>query len=170
MNIFLKANFKKIDSKRGTFLIYAEILLNVNNYFHVNNFQRLWTFSKNMNNFELYKLKKAGLSNQHILNILDYEAKYQKSLSLRDRAVVSKCSNPVVFMEHYKNLDSKTLRQEFLTFPSISIVFCLFVCFLFLFYLHLLIFLIIMDNTLSSFSILLSYSINYLFLSPFSKW
>ncbi|WP_438838484.1 DNA-processing protein DprA [Streptococcus pluranimalium] len=75
-----------------------------------------------MNNFELYKLKKAGLSNQHILNILDYEAKYQKSLSLRDRAVVSKCSNPVVFMEHYKNLDSKTLRQEFLTFPSISIL------------------------------------------------
>ncbi len=75
-----------------------------------------------MNNFELYKLKKAGLSNQHILNILDYEAKHQKSLSLRDRAVVSKCSNPVVFMEYYKNLDSKTLRQEFLTFPSISIL------------------------------------------------
>lgn len=75
-----------------------------------------------MNNFELYKLKQAGLSNQHILNILDYEAKYQKSLSLRDRAVVSKCQKPVIFMERYKSLDSKQLRQAFLTFPSISIL------------------------------------------------
>lgn len=75
-----------------------------------------------MNNFELYKLRKAGLSNHHIIHILDYEAKYNKSLSLRDRAVVSKCKDPVVFMERYRQLDTKQLREAFLKFPSISIL------------------------------------------------
>ncbi|MFC3928928.1 DNA-processing protein DprA [Streptococcus caprae] len=75
-----------------------------------------------MNNFELYKLKKAGLSNLHINHILDYAKRVGKSLSLRDMAVVSKCKNPVLFMEAYKNLDTKALRQEFTQFPSLSIL------------------------------------------------
>lgn len=75
-----------------------------------------------MNNFELYKLKKAGLTNLNIINILDYQARVGKSISLRDMAVVSKCKNPVLFMETYKHLDSKTLREEFNRFPSISIL------------------------------------------------
>lgn len=75
-----------------------------------------------MNNFELYKLRKAGLANHHIIHILDYENKYKKSLSLRDRAVVSKCKDPVVFMERYRQLDTKQLREAFLKFPSISIL------------------------------------------------
>lgn len=75
-----------------------------------------------MNNFELFKLKKAGLSNLNILNILDYQKRVGKSLSLRDMAVVSKCKNPVLFMEAYKNLDIKTLRQDFNRYPSISIL------------------------------------------------
>lgn len=74
-----------------------------------------------MNHFELYKLKKAGLANHHILNILVYEEKHGKSLSLRDRAVVSKCSNPTTFMENYRQLDSEELRKTFRLFPSISI-------------------------------------------------
>ena len=75
-----------------------------------------------MNNFELYKLKKAGLTNLNIINILDYQACVGKSLSLRDMAVVSKCKNPILFMESYKHLDSKTLREEFNRYPSISIL------------------------------------------------
>ena len=75
-----------------------------------------------MNNFELYKLKKAGLTNLNIINILDYQARVGKSISLRDMAVVSKCKNQVLFMETYKHLDSKTLREEFNRFPSISIL------------------------------------------------
>lgn len=75
-----------------------------------------------MNNFELYKLRQAGLTNHQIINILDYEAKYQKSLSLRDRAVVSKCNNPAIFMEKYRQLNTKQLREAFLRFPSISIL------------------------------------------------
>lgn len=75
-----------------------------------------------MNNFELFKLKKAGLSNLNILNILDYQKRVGKSLSLRDMAVVSKTKNPVLFMEAYKHLDSKALRQDFNRYPSISIL------------------------------------------------
>ena len=43
-----------------------------------------------MNNFELFKLKRAGLTNLNILTILDYQKREKKSLSLRDMAVVSK--------------------------------------------------------------------------------
>lgn len=75
-----------------------------------------------MNHFELFKLKKAGLTNLNILAILEYHEKQKKSLSLRDMAVVSKCRNPVLFIENYKLLDSKTLRQEFNTYPSLSIL------------------------------------------------
>ncbi|MGT2895052.1 DNA-processing protein DprA [Streptococcus entericus] len=74
-----------------------------------------------MNNFDLFKLKKAGLSNRQVLNILDYQAKYGKSLSLRDMAVVSQHKQPTIFMENYKRLDSKTLREEFNRFKSLSI-------------------------------------------------
>ena len=43
-----------------------------------------------MNNFELFKLKAAGLTNLNILNILDYQKTQDRKLSLRDMAVVSK--------------------------------------------------------------------------------
>lgn len=75
-----------------------------------------------MNNFDLYKLKKSGLTNLNILNILAYQERVGKSLSLRDMAVVSKCKHPVLFMETFKNLDSKHLRAEFNRFPSLSIL------------------------------------------------
>ncbi|MGT2750023.1 DNA-processing protein DprA [Streptococcus orisasini] len=75
-----------------------------------------------MDNFQLFKLKKAGLTNLNILSILDYQKKKQKSLSLRDMAVVSKCKDPLIFMETYKNLKSKELRDEFNRFPSLSIL------------------------------------------------
>lgn len=75
-----------------------------------------------MNNFELFKLKKAGLTNLNINHILTYQQKVGKSLSLRDMAVVSSCKNPLLFMENYKQLDSKSLREEFNRFPSLSIL------------------------------------------------
>ncbi|TWT12322.1 DNA-processing protein DprA [Streptococcus sp. sy004] len=75
-----------------------------------------------MNNFELYKLKKAGLSNLNILNILAYQKNLNKSLSLRDMAVVAKCKQPIQFIEAYKTLESKSLRQEFNQFPCVSIL------------------------------------------------
>ncbi|MGJ7438067.1 DNA-processing protein DprA [Streptococcus equinus] len=75
-----------------------------------------------MNNFELFKLKQAGLTNLNILALLDYQSKQEKSLSLRDIAVASKCKNPILFMEKYKSLDSKSLRKVFNQYPSISIL------------------------------------------------
>ena len=75
-----------------------------------------------MNNFELFKLKQAGLTNLNILALLDYQSKQEKSLSLRDMAVTSKCKNPILFMEKYKSLESKSLRKVFNQYPSISIL------------------------------------------------
>ncbi|MFI3836233.1 DNA-processing protein DprA [Streptococcus equinus] len=75
-----------------------------------------------MNNFELFKLKQAGLTNLNILALLDYQSKQEKSLSLRDMAVASKCKNPILFMEKYKSLDSKSLRKVFNQYSSISIL------------------------------------------------
>lgn len=49
-----------------------------------------------MNNFELFKLKAAGLTNLNILNILDYQKTQDRKLSLRDMAVVSKSKNAVL--------------------------------------------------------------------------
>lgn len=69
-----------------------------------------------MNNFELFKLKAAGLTNLNILNILDYQKNQDKKLSLRDMAVVSKSKNAVLFMEKYKNLDVKQLKEDFQRF------------------------------------------------------
>ncbi|HGD4096446.1 TPA: DNA-processing protein DprA [Streptococcus agalactiae] len=76
-----------------------------------------------MNHFELFKLKKAGLTNFNIHNIINYLKKNSlTSLSVRNMAVVSKCKNPTFFIENYKQLDLKKLRQEFKKFPVLSIL------------------------------------------------
>ncbi|HEO6839350.1 TPA: DNA-protecting protein DprA, partial [Streptococcus agalactiae] len=73
--------------------------------------------------FELFKLKKAGLTNLNINNIINYLKKNSlTSLSVRNMAVVSKCKNPTFFIENYKQLDLKKLRQEFKKFPVLSIL------------------------------------------------
>lgn len=76
-----------------------------------------------MNHFELFKLKKAGLTNLNINNIINYLKKNSlTSLSVRNMAVVSKCKNPTFFIENYKQLDLKKFRQEFKKFPVLSIL------------------------------------------------
>ncbi|HHV3327814.1 TPA: DNA-processing protein DprA [Streptococcus agalactiae] len=76
-----------------------------------------------MNHFELFKLKKAGLTNLNINNIINYLKKNSlTSLSVRNMAVVSKRKNPTFFIENYKQLDLKKLRQEFKKFPVLSIL------------------------------------------------
>ncbi|HGD0218460.1 TPA: DNA-processing protein DprA [Streptococcus agalactiae] len=76
-----------------------------------------------MNHFELFKLKKAGLTNLNINNIINYLKKNSlTSLSVRNMAVVSKCKNPTFFIENYKQLDLKKLRQEFKKFLVLSIL------------------------------------------------
>lgn len=75
-----------------------------------------------MNNFEIYKLKKAGLNNRQVLNVLEYMDFHDEKPSLRDVAVISECRNPAVFLENYKQLNVKHLKEEFEKFPSFSIL------------------------------------------------
>lgn len=75
-----------------------------------------------MNNFELFKLRKAGLTNLHIHKVLAHREKVGKSLSIKSIALVSNCPNPILFMEQYKQLDIKACREEFNRYPSLSIL------------------------------------------------
>lgn len=75
-----------------------------------------------MNNFELFKLKKAGLTNLQLNKVLAYRQKVGKDLSIRDIAVVSGCKQPSVFIHHYKALEVSELKKEFQKFPSFSIL------------------------------------------------
>ena len=75
-----------------------------------------------MNNFEIYKMKKAGLKNHQVLNVLQYEETVDKKLSVRDMAVVSESRNPALFMEKYNRIDDSLLKSEFEKFPSFSIL------------------------------------------------
>ena len=75
-----------------------------------------------MNNFEIYKMKKAGLTNHQVLNVLRYAESRDGKLSLRDKAVVSECRNPSLFIEKYKRPDLSALKEEFELFPSFSIL------------------------------------------------
>ncbi|MGT2911081.1 DNA-processing protein DprA [Streptococcus cameli] len=75
-----------------------------------------------MNNFELFKLKKAGLTNLQLNRVIQYQKETGKSLSVRNIAVVSEISKPSQFLEAYKQLDSKSCREEFNRYPSFSIL------------------------------------------------
>ncbi|MDR1606233.1 MAG: DNA-processing protein DprA [Streptococcaceae bacterium] len=81
-----------------------------------------------MTNFELYRLKKAGMSNLMINRFLAYLAvieadgqKGQPLLHLPKFIRLSAMSHQAQFWEKYRRLDLKALRAEFLKFPSFSI-------------------------------------------------
>ena len=63
-------------------------------------------------NYEIYKLRKAGLTNQQILTVLEYDETVEQELLLGDIAEISGCRNPAVFMERYFQIDD----AQFYTF------------------------------------------------------
>lgn len=64
------------------------------------------------------QLRKAGLTNQQILTVLEYdETVDQELLLLGDIAEISGCRNPAVFMERYFQIDDAQLEKEFQKFP-----------------------------------------------------
>lgn len=73
-------------------------------------------------NYEIYKLKKSGLTNQQILKVLEYGENVDQELLLGDIADISGCRNPAVFMERYFQIDDVHLSKEFQKFPSFSIL------------------------------------------------
>ena len=76
-----------------------------------------------MKNYDIYKMKHAGLTNGQVLNVLRYAENKEKELSLRDIAVVSECRNPALFIERYKQIDDDFLKKSFEEFPSFSILY-----------------------------------------------
>lgn len=75
-----------------------------------------------MKNYDIYKMKHAGLTNGQVLNVLRYAENKEKEVSLRDIAVVSECRNPALFIERYKQIDDDFLKKSFEEFPSFSIL------------------------------------------------
>ena len=73
-------------------------------------------------NYEIYKLKKSGLTNQQVLKVLEYGENIDQELLLGDIADISGCRNPAVFMERYFQIDDVHLEKEFKKFPSFSIL------------------------------------------------
>ena len=73
-------------------------------------------------NYEIYKLKKSGLTNQQVLKVLEYGENVDQELLLGDIADISGCRNPAVFMERYFQIDDAYLEKEFQKFPSFSIL------------------------------------------------
>ena len=73
-------------------------------------------------NYEIYKLKKSGLTNQQILKVLEYGENVDQELLLGDIADISDCRNPAAFMERYFQIDDAHLEKEFQKFPSFSIL------------------------------------------------
>ena len=77
-----------------------------------------------MTNFDIYRLKKAGMSNLLIYQFLTLTADCQEKKPLVCLPAFVRQSNmkhPALFWERFRSLDLKTLRQEFLKFPSFSI-------------------------------------------------
>ena len=64
-----------------------------------------------IDNFEIYKLKQAGLSNQQVLKVLQFGEIYDQELSLETIAEASECRNPILFMERYHKLSLEILRN-----------------------------------------------------------
>ena len=54
-------------------------------------------FLMKIDNYEIYKLRKAGLTNQQILTLLEYDETVDQELLLGDIAEISGCRNPAVF-------------------------------------------------------------------------
>ncbi|GFH42141.1 DNA processing protein DprA [Lactococcus hodotermopsidis] len=80
-----------------------------------------------MTNFDLYRLKKAGMTTLMINKFLafiaesDFDEK-NKMLLLPSFVTASTMKNKALFWEKFRQIDVKELRREFLKYPSFSIL------------------------------------------------
>lgn len=70
-----------------------------------------------MKAFDIFYLRRLGLTNSQIRKIIDYE-KGKGEEVLRNRLVVSGCKEPFDRLQKAKKLDLQALRAEFHSFPS----------------------------------------------------
>ncbi|MDT2726208.1 DNA-processing protein DprA [Lactococcus formosensis] len=73
-------------------------------------------------NFEILRLKKAGMSNLGILKLINYQERHEAKLTLRQLARIAEIKAIPNFIENYKSQDVKRLRKLYKLFPSFSIL------------------------------------------------
>lgn len=73
-------------------------------------------------NFEILRLKKAGMSNLGILKLIDYQRRHEARLTLRQLSRIAEVKTVPNFIESYKSQDVKRLREQYKIFPSFSIL------------------------------------------------
>lgn len=75
-----------------------------------------------LTNFDLFRLKDAGMTNLGINKLLKFHHKHPQKLTLRQMAQVAQIRAIPSFVENYKNQDAVELRKIYKKFPSFSIL------------------------------------------------
>ncbi|KZK07785.1 Rossmann fold nucleotide-binding protein Smf involved in DNA uptake [Lactococcus cremoris] len=73
-------------------------------------------------NFDLFRWKKAGMTNLGVNKLLKFFRKYDRKISLRQMGQVAQVKSIPNFIEQYKNQDVKKLRADYKKFSSFSIL------------------------------------------------
>lgn len=73
-------------------------------------------------NFDLYRWKKAGMTNLGVNKLLKFFHRYDKKISLRQMGQVAQLKSIPNFIEQYKNQDVIKLREEYKIYPSFSLL------------------------------------------------
>lgn len=73
-------------------------------------------------NFDLYRWKKAGMTNLGVNKLLKFFHRYDKKISLRQMGQVAQLKSIPNFIEQYKNQDVSKLREEYKIYPSFSLL------------------------------------------------
>ncbi|MEY8443938.1 DNA-processing protein DprA [Lactococcus ileimucosae] len=73
-------------------------------------------------NFEILRLKKAGVSNRGILKLIAYQENNKEKITLRQMAHITEVKSAPNFIESYKGQDVEGLRRLYKRFPSFSIL------------------------------------------------
>lgn len=68
-------------------------------------------------NFDLFRWKKAGMTNLGVNKLLKFFRKYDRKISLRQMGQVAQVKSIPNFIEQYKNQDVKKLRIDYKNFP-----------------------------------------------------
>lgn len=74
-----------------------------------------------MKRFDIFYLRKLGLTNIQIQKIIDYEVEKGEEEILRNRLVISGCKEPFDRLQKAKKWDQEALLEEFQSCPSIGI-------------------------------------------------
>lgn len=75
-----------------------------------------------MNAFDIFRYKKAGMSNLGVIKLLKFYRQHDKKVGLRQLAQIAQVKSVSDFCERYKTQDILVLKKIFNEFPNISIL------------------------------------------------